>query len=538
MTLLYMLLLAGLALATRVPFLLARSSDRDTHLWFAHAFDRLRRGDPTLPGSIIDGYIGYQPQPAALLARVPAERRPTYATALNLGADVLHVVVVFLLVRHAAFPFPGGEHASFAFACLFATLPVYHPVNARLVSLGGRTLGPLLVTSFVLAAAAMQAGGLATAGGLLLGAGTTAGILVTSQFAVQAMVLVVPAVSASLWSPLPAAAALIGLAFCLLHPAVRLGRLMRARRHHILWYLTAKNLHIDERNDLRRFAAAFASRDPRRLLGLAVYSLTAFTPTIAAVGLGGAAAALLAAPEPAAVLGTSLGVACAAAACAAAAACVLTAVGPLRVFGEAERYLEYAAPFLVLAAAMGHAGDAAAAAHPVVLAAVAWNVAASILQWSVFMAEPLGRVLSAAPPTDTAPVAAFLDARPRRRVATGPISLASRLALATSGGHSFLHVLVVGRDGRFTHWEEDLIGYPHIRASWRHFDRKYGVDTLVFERQSLERSLRLDPDRDLGSLRPAYEDALYVVYEAPPAGSAASGDAAGRPAAAATDALP
>jgi hypothetical protein len=172
-------------------------------------------------------------------------------------------------------------------------------------------------------------------------------------------------------------------------------------------------------------------------------------------------------------------------------------------------------PFLVLLAAVLYAGRADNASLPLLLALA--NIPVALVQWAILNARALRQSALFLPGPDLASLAEFLDHRGGRRVVTSPLFLASSLALVTKKEHKYLHTLVVDEDGRFSHWYEDVLAYPHLRGDTQHYVKRYGADTMVLERQSLEAIRRIDPGADVLSHAYVFQNDVYVALDLAPA---------------------
>jgi hypothetical protein len=508
--------LVMVAVGTRIPFLLAPSSDKATQLWIMEAFAKNRRIAPLLfPDSLRQGMLGYPPLPHFFLSFAPRHMRSLLGAALNIAADVVHVLVIYAALL-ALLPKPapgGGPSMAAAFALLFATLPILHPNNARLSAVGSRTIGPLLFTLYALAVHGAHASG---AGWLLLLC-LPIGILIilTSQFALQALVGL--SVSLSIWllSALPALALVATMVIGAMVPGLNIASQLRAKLDHYRWYGSARNLHVDLRNSMQHLRRVAAGGGMNGLVKSVGYLLTSSTPVIVLLGVG-TAAGLVAHVWLKTGLPDDPFVRFATGVCAAGLLmCALTFRGPLRILGEAERYIEYTVPFLVLLAAVLYAGRADNASLPLLLALA--NIPVALVQWAILNARALRQSALFLPGPDLASLAEFLDHRGGRRVVTSPLFLASSLALVTKKEHKYLHTLVVDEDGRFSHWYEDVLAYPHLRGDTQHYVKRYGADTMVLERQSLEAIRRIDPGADVLSHAYVFQNDVYVALDLAPA---------------------
>jgi hypothetical protein len=505
-------LIIAVTLATRVPFVLAPSSDRATQLWMTEVFARNRRIAPLrFDDSLRDGVLAYPPLPLFLFAFLPLRLRPAVAIGVSLGADVLHALIVYSTLALASSPtdrLPTVD-LPLGLALLFTTLPILHPVNARLAGLGSRTIGPLLFTLYGLCLHAAMATGsiLACLGCVVFGVA----IILASQFALQVMLGTSVLLSVITWSPWPALVLLAVLCVGVLLPGLNILGQLRAKIGHWRWYATARNLHISVRNSWRELRRLAAGRTLAALPRLLVYIAVSTTFGVVALGVGTLLLAAWALPLPRLGDPPPLAAFSGAVCLAGLILCAATVRGPLAIFGEAERYVEYSASFATLLIGLTAAPSADGASTLMLLVLV--NIVLSTGNWTLMLLSRLSDALNERPSPDLQAVVDALDERPGRRVVASPIFLASSLALLCRGGHRFLHVLIVDPDGEYSHWRDDLIGYPHLRGATAHFVQRYGADTMVLRRGERERIRALDPDCDLAGCRILYENAGFEVLD-------------------------
>ena len=510
MTFLEASVLFVVTIATRLPFLLASSSDKATQIWIIDAFARARRiAGLHFPDSLRQGRIAYPPLPHFLISFLPGRLWSIAAAVFNIGCDVVHVLIVYAVMLVLTGSGGTALSASFAAALLFATLPILHPINARLAGAGSRTLGPLLATGYFLCIMAFLGYGSVAAAVLALPLAVL--VVLSSQFALQVLVafsIIGGLFWLSIWPVLILAAA---IALAAMLPFLDVRGQLRAKLQHYAWYGRARNLHIDARNSLSEMRRILAGGAPAALK-LPLYLVAATTPGVVVLGTGTMLLALalywpgMEAGAADHAVRFSLGVAGAA-----AIAALLTMRGPLKIFGEAERYVEYATPWLAfLLAAVLPSDDRSIA---VLLALATVNVALTLVNFISLMLRQLMQNLDTSPDRDLRELADFLDRRWSRTVIANPIVLHSALSLAATNGHRYLQLLVADEKRGLDHWETDLAGYPHIRGEAAWFTQKYGADTFVFDRSSLKRFCQLSPDQDILALPRVFENETYVVHE-------------------------
>lgn len=510
MVLLEIILLGLLTISTRVAFLIAPSSDKATQLWIINLFARNRRIHPlTVHDGLKQGRLAYPPLPHALLAFLPPKLRLPAAMGLNLGCDVLHVSLIYG-VLHSVLPTRGQEifSYSFLFAALFATLPILHPVNARLVAIGARTLAPLLVTSYFLSLVAADS---ISSSFYLLAIILGAGVVLTSQFGLQVVFAFSVILSISCFSVIPIlvlSASIISLIFV---PGVDIKGQLNTKLKHYIWYFTSENNHIQIRNNISYLINIISQKKRFSYMKIIIYSVISLSPVIIFIGIGSVILLILISVSE---VGWPAGILADTSTCilmAAIIACVATVAGPLRVLGEAERYIEYAAPFLIILSAFS--SIAANLPNDYIWLTLLLNLIGVSLQWSVMFATDLRRSFLFELDEQLAEVVEFLDQKSERRVIASPIFLASALAIGSRHSHKFLHVLIVDPDGTFSHWRDDMIGYPDMRGNTERYIMKYSADTFVATHESFAKIRSHDPSADFGNRAIAFQNKKYVVFD-------------------------
>lgn len=334
------------------------------------------------------------------------------------------------------------------------------------LSAAGVGLGrPLLVSAAVLPAAA---------------------VFLTSKFAVQTLVLVLPTTALLTWEPLYAAVPVGGLAVATLLSAGRALEVVRGHLRHLRFYgqkIRGRAVGLEARNrglweTLRRLDW---TRPRRSLLVLAASPVTR--------GVGQAPLALVLAPfalfpegipGPAAVTGEFLGVIGASAAVFLAVALVR----PLRIIGEADRYLLYGA-VLPGAAVLGLAVVAGDEARVWVTAAVLAVFGALVIALEHAVAageEPGGD-------GDRREAYRALERSGLERVLCVPANF-SRLVTFETGVESVMWVGNAPAEA-FGEFDRLFAVHPYPSTDLERLRERYGFDGLVvYERHIDEEYLR------------------------------------------------
>ena len=86
-----------LGVLTRMIFILADSTDKNTYLWFMHIFKTgMKLKNREIPNSVFRGLGGTPPIPHKIFAEIFHEKHWISANMLfNIGADVLAIILVY-----------------------------------------------------------------------------------------------------------------------------------------------------------------------------------------------------------------------------------------------------------------------------------------------------------------------------------------------------------------------------------------------------------------------------------------------------------
>lgn len=346
-----MILLLIVAFLLRASFLMVDNSDDQVHLWnigqrrlldsfFSHR----------VIGSVVPGKRGYPVLQHTLISRFPPRLWYWVAKGLNLFFDLL---VIFLTYVVASWCLPTGDGSvslPLLAAMLVAFLPLYHPLNSRLMAIGARTLGLLLVLLYLLA---LYGGMMGWGISWVIGAGLLVLIVMSSQFATQFALfttMVLALLQGDGWLLLPLGI----LGVLVLIPSLGLRDILSFKIAHIRWYFRSqtgttvqgRNSWQQHREMTKKFLQApdtamhyFLHHSSPFILFYQLPHLLLFI--LLAIANHGTFGALYAESTTFAlavdiVIATTL-------------LFLLTSIPPLTIFGQAERYFEYAAPALILA---------------------------------------------------------------------------------------------------------------------------------------------------------------------------------------------
>jgi len=347
--------------ALRLPFAMhpeSSKSDQWGVLGKIKKHVNLRWIDYSMPDAFPKGIFPYPMLVHFFIARFPKKYWKMLNIFINQSSDLVVAIIVYGIILYTGYSTgtPSESFSSIAWmgTLLFLSLPILLPITSRMRAHNGRCFGMLLNTLYMLSIyAAIHLGStVAWGAGILL----LLGIFLSSFFAMQTAILfsVGLAVWYLNWIPL----ALVGVAVLIsfLFPAIGARDTLVFKVNHFLWYWNNfhKNTTATGRNLFRNFFLFFKHFPKDR-----VESITLFYRTSPLwIGLYSVPCfwflAWLLAFDPTArvPLQSGIGEYCLAITVLSFIAFLLTSTGRFVIFGTAERYFEYSAPFLCVTFAL------------------------------------------------------------------------------------------------------------------------------------------------------------------------------------------
>jgi len=468
------LVLLACALLTRLPWATELGSDFYTQVWWQRQFRRSKAWlRPQFQDSVAsDPATFYPPFPASLLARLPEKLVVPSGVLANYGCDAAHAGLVYGLLVY------NDIHPSTALlaAVLWVVMPILFPVNARLVGLGARTVGPLLHSGYLIGIYLALSGHPMTGTIVSLLCGTAT--FFTSQFGVQSLVLQSLGLSAAYLNVLPATIlALSAVAVLLLG-----GReALRLKLVHVRHYMQHGRRFLADRNS---FSALRRTWKRHPLLAIP-YCFTSTTIGVLLVGMIGVVPIALSVDLTAVSTDIPLLRFSLAVAGIASVGVIATMKGPLEVLGEAERYMEYASPFVIVAAVLASAPNS-----PVYLSLLLGIVLALLGTYANLSMYLFGKIVQVMrldhASGQVTEVHDLLRRHGAARIATAPMSLSSILSVTSSGEprHTYLHYLLWDRCTQRFPWSSSPSVFPHLDTRPEFLD-SYGINAVVFERRKI-----------------------------------------------------
>lgn len=313
--------------------------------------------DYSMPDAIPKGIFPYPMLVHFLVSRLPERLWKITLVFTNLSCDLIVALLVFWGAFNLLHDLAGTQGAipdtATLTALVFLTMPILLPITARMRDCNGRAPGMVLHTAYLLCIYMASSWNPYVFG--LLGVAVLLAVFLTSFFAMQTAVFF--SVGLSLWMqsllPLSMVAAAVLIAFSL--PRLGARDTLMFKINHFIWYWhnNLKNTTATGRNLLHnflRFLAAFPKNRQESLtlfyrtspLLIALYSVPVFWLLAFLLCQSGTLLPIYSHPLGRFSLGVSL---------IAILVFTLTSAGKLIIFGESERYFEYAAPFACIALA-------------------------------------------------------------------------------------------------------------------------------------------------------------------------------------------
>lgn len=478
-----------------------------------------------MPDSLVAGIFPYPMLLHFLISRLPKSRWALASLVVNVGSDLVVGVAVGAVVM---FGLDWGEAAgrsphryAFLGCLLFLTLPVLIPVTSRMRAGNGRAPGLVLTTVYFccVALSIEQASVL-----WLVPAAVAAGAaFLTSFFAGQTLVFFSLLLSLFYlhWAPLvPVTAA---LAIGLLVPKIGIRDVVVFKVNHFIWYhrnrdkgTTAANRNL--LGNVVAFSVSLITNRARasRLflreapLLIAVYSVPPIWFLVAALANLGVGETMGLSPIMKFCL---LMVLCS------TIAFLLTATGPLTIFGQAERYYEYSAPMLCVAVALLGVEAGFVSTHGILLLVIGQLAVVFLIHFMSSGRHQRGLAGRLDDSPELRELVEFLKQIPGEvRAATLPIKLPILLSAHTGNDRNssikYYYRFILNRDRKldgFRYFEQDTERWDLFRSTPAELAAKYDLNTMIIE----TRFLNNRTSKFVGELRqlePEFSNSSYQVF--------------------------
>jgi len=331
---------------------LAYSSAETTDDWVSYWLIGRQRGSRwvnyDVRDSLLEGTYGYPSLQHFLVSRLPRRWWGLAGRLSNLSYDLLVAVCVYFIAAQLVNDLRiDSTIAGLSLPCtamlLFLTTPGLMPVQARMATIKGRSLGMLWTTLYLIGLGSFI--GQPNGWGLVLAVIAGELAILTSQFALQVVVLFSVFLSLILLSTVPLAVLLTVLAIGYAIPKLGTRPVLQFYVNHKIWYLRNYNRGTTAaaRNallDYLRLPLVLLT-DPQQFLNLVTRRLSLVVAVCSApLAFVVAAAYFWGWPASAPSAGVNL-LSCVV--LASGCAFVATSFPLLSSFGQAERYFEYSA---------------------------------------------------------------------------------------------------------------------------------------------------------------------------------------------------
>lgn len=511
------LLLFAFNFVLRIAFSIVKSNDEYIHIWI---IDRMADKGYTyhVNNSLTGDFYGYPSLPHYIISKFPRKLWILVGSSLNAIYDCLGVVVVYLFsiyaLTHGMIGLNTGNiDIPFYTALIYGTTPVLFPVTARLKTFGGRTFGALFsILYFLSLFPAMYQ----PIGWFVLIAAFFAFItIVSSLFTTQSIIIVSVFMSACYLSPIPLIAVAGGFVLGYVFRVFRLDQIIDFKYKHNRWYIgNKKGTKAFARNSFNEYLLlpVYLFTQPKKFVDLivnkltlviAVYSVPLLFVLILLFGMK-PELYTVALQEPflkylLIVIGGGI------------LAFILTSFKYLSQWGQAERYLEYSAPFVsILFVVLLARQEFGQQVFLYILLFQIMVILATFIflqQREFFQNIKLSDRASAA-------IMSWLNKAPTdTRILTIPLKNSFSLASHVKNENvKFYYNFLCSKDSGLEFMQEDSVTYNAPRSDFRHFVAKYGINTLVVETKVAHKGKYKGVEYDFSKLRIAEETPDYIVY--------------------------
>ena len=506
----------------RLPFTLSDTSDYYSSLII---LDMLKGGYTTknFENSIMEGSSGYPALAHYLLSLFPEKLWGLAGLWLNIVYDIISILFLYLITTYLGLnQFFSNYHLftpAFYVALLFSTTPTLFGSKARLMNFGGRTFGLFFsILFFVLIGIALIEKSPLT---YLLASIPVILITISSQFALQNITFISIFLSIIYLSPGPILTIILSIGTGYIIPQLKIKEFWYFKRDHYNFYAhfvdkgttatgrslfglsTFKKLSL---SDIKTSFELLLNNYPK--IGLLVLLLE--NPIIIASIL------LFAMPGQkisyinsnpylgyivAIILSTFV-------------VFVITSVGIFRIFGQSERYFEYASPWLALVFVYlsAHAGSP----ERINLALLLINLAMNSFLFFIAQQGQIRKKYFLKLPEIEDLMSFLKNSVNEKKILVLPVKKAFELghfAISMQTRHKFYYkrISIPGKPGG-QHYIEDL-----AHADWPKKDLitmldKYAIDLIILEKLSYTYKFGGKSEYDFSIFNKVHEDPYFEVY--------------------------
>lgn len=509
-----------LSFILRCLFIFAVTTDQDFHFMYVRWCRRFGLSHPPLFNWVQSGRCGYPSMPHFFVSIFPEKYWNVVGRMLNILYDLISIIVVYGFARwtfsrvnlHAASLFPLSWAGWAAF--LYATSPIMFPTSARLKAFGGRTIGHMFVTCFCAVSGAAEV----TGNNLLYLLCIPLSLLtvLSSTFSSQVLVCFSAFLSLFLFTPWPFLSVVASVGMGLFLPRLDVKEILRYTLHLYRWYLQSidKNSPIANRNKLKDLlrlpldmiqhpikAAMTVFQDSSFIIALYSFPQVILLAAWAVTHSSAVFSSPFSGIDGFFVSISAAGI----------AVFILTSFRPFIIFGQAERYLEHAAPWVCIlfvwkAALLGYA-------YWFLLIAYI-NLVGILLNFIFVMGTMYLKQFSMQPEPLLNQALKELRKIQKPKVLTIP----TELAYLFSGYHDdpeakYCYDWMLEDKGGLRYMLDERHVYQYPKSDLNYFVRKYGVNTIIVLKKKMERAHQFDIHYDLNAFKTLFENEEYHIYQ-------------------------
>lgn len=338
----------------RMPFSMSSNSDQ----W--GVFTKIKKHvgkkwlDYSMPDAVPNGVFPYPMLTHYLVSRFPERYWKIVSYALNQSADIATAIILYAAIiiwgKSLDLSTATTMQAGWAGMAVFLTFPILFPVTSRIKASNGRCFGLVVHTAFLILLYLAIEHGSIIFGTLAVALMLT--MFISSFFAMQTSVFF--SVGLALWyvSPVPLLVLIAALVIAFLFPTLGARDPLVFKVNHFIWHHNnrGKNTGPSNRNLFKNVFLFFKAlkNDRHHAYSLFFYRSPLIIGLYSAPVLWIVLAKLCYSNSMSAATASGFGEFCMATLIISTVFFALTGTRQLSIFGEAERYTEFSAPFTAM----------------------------------------------------------------------------------------------------------------------------------------------------------------------------------------------
>ncbi len=512
-----LVLLFGFNFILRIIFSISKSNDEYIHLW---VIDRLaNKGYSYQVNNAVHGdHLGYPSLAHYIISRFKRKNWILAGSILNAIYDCIAVLLIYvfgILLLHSGYlnGIDPDLNLPFYAALIFGTSPILFPITARLKTFGGRTFGGLFsllyyASMFLALQEPLSIFSVMTALFAFI-------IIISSVFTTQSIVIITVFISACYLSIIPIVLMLAGFLIGMLFPVFNVKQLVTFKFKHMDWYKRNKaGTKANDRNILKEYflLPVYLFTKPKKSLNLIFNKLTLVIAIYSIPVLVLVSFFFIIRQEvfieyltdpllKFLIIVTGGGV----------FAFGLISLKRFSHWGQAERYLEYIAPTvsLLLLILIGYYQLSQIWLLPLVLIQIT-----TILVLYLFIQQNEFRKNIKLHDRTSKEVLSWINnARVDTKILTIPLKNSYSLScLAANENVKYYYNFLCSKDEGMEYMERDSIVYNTPVKDLSHFNKIYGINTLIVEKKWTHDGIYNGVEYDLKSLEVLLEADDYIIY--------------------------